>query len=168
MKRIAAVILSALAASCSTIDRNLTLAPDAIDAIVLVTGAPIGGIRTGYGFRSFNPETKNFGALAFTVYEGYTTDALRIKDEDGASKLQRVYYLKAVPTGNYVLTMDLWSPPGLPSQSTPFNTRHECQRAGAVYPVSAGTVTVIDLSREAPDDQDLAAFAADYRTFVSA
>jgi hypothetical protein len=169
MKRIVAATLAMLATtSCSTIDKNLALAPDATEAIVLVTGAPIGSIRTGYGFRSFDPGTKIFGGGAFTVYEGYTSDALHIKDEGGASKLKRVYYLQRVTPGNYVRTMDLWVAPGLASQRTAFTTRQACLRSGAVYPVVAGKVTIIDLSGKAPDDQDVAAFETDYRTFVSA
>jgi hypothetical protein len=168
MKRILAIGLAALAAaSCSTVDQKMALTPDSSEAIVLVAGTQISGPRFGYGFRTFDPQTKTFGRTNFSILEGYTTNALRIKGDGGASALKRPYYIERTPPGHYVRIMELRMASVLEGSSAT-NNLHACQRSGAVYPVMPGRVNVIDLDGQAPDAEDIAAFEADYRTFLSA
>lgn len=155
----------ALFSGCSTVDTNVALTPDSSEAVVFIAGLDLGSSRTGAVFRSFDPETKKFTAKILRVDDdGFVSDKVQVKDENGQSRLSRAYYFQKAKPGLYVYTTDIRQATALigdsmqPVQASQF----VCRRKGFAFPVLAGRVNIVDLAHPRPNDKELAAYQKDF------
>jgi hypothetical protein len=175
---IVVVLFSALAAGCSTVNKNIEFNAASPDALVLVTGVDLGGNnagslltgnllgsrgQTGVVFRAFDPVDKNFTADVFRINDdGFSSDEVKIKDADGESVLTRSYYLKKTKVGLFVPTTDIRNTTAFVEGSAISASALYCRKSGYAFPILPGKVNVINLTDPAPDEAAIAAYRRDF------